>query len=61
MFLPLRIVALGLSADPLHLLDLSRLAGRLNVLEVHLKPSRWINVRPTFAVSDQRRQFQIHI
>ncbi len=61
MFSPLRIVALGLPADPLHLLDLPSLAGRLNVLEVHLKPSRWINVKQTFAVSDQRRQFQIHI
>jgi hypothetical protein len=39
MFSPLWIVTLGLPADPLHLLDLSRLAGRLNVLEVHLKPS----------------------
>jgi hypothetical protein len=38
MFSPLRIVALGLPADALYLFDLSRLAGGLNVLEVHLQP-----------------------
>ena len=32
----LGIVAVALTADPLHLLDLARLARRLDVLEVHL-------------------------
>jgi hypothetical protein len=52
MFSPLRIVALGLPADALHLLDLSRLAGRLNVLEVHLKPLHGLMSGKTVAVSD---------
>jgi hypothetical protein len=30
------VVAVALPTDPLHLFDLARLAGRLDVLEVHL-------------------------
>ena len=32
----LRVVAVALATDPLHLLDLARLARRLDVLEVHV-------------------------
>lgn len=32
----LRVVAVALSADPLHLFDLARLAGSLDVFEVDL-------------------------
>lgn len=33
----LRVVAVALSADPLHLFDLARLAGSLDVFEVDLR------------------------
>lgn len=33
---PLRVVAVALTTDPLHLLDLACLAGSLDILEVNL-------------------------